>query len=130
MSLTDKHALVTGSSRGIGRGIALTLAEQGVRVAIHYYQNEPAACDTLAKVRERGSEGFVVQADVSRPDEIDRLFDRVAAEFGALDVFVANARPELATFYDAPLSIGLAQWDMAMDSQAKAFLVGVRRRPG
>jgi NAD(P)-dependent dehydrogenase (short-subunit alcohol dehydrogenase family) len=87
---------------------------------------EPAACDTFAKVRERGSEGFVVQADVSRPDEIDRLFDRVAAEFGALDVFVANARPELATFYDAPLSIGLAQWDMAMDSRAKAFLVGVQ----
>ncbi len=68
MSLTGKYALVTGSSRGIGRGIALKLAEKGVNVAINYRQNEAAAKDTLAKVRERGADGFVFQADVSRPE--------------------------------------------------------------
>ncbi|PYL04540.1 MAG: short-chain dehydrogenase, partial [Verrucomicrobia bacterium] len=52
MSLKGKHALITGSSRGIGRGIALNLAEHGVNVAVHYYQNEAAALDTLAQVRE------------------------------------------------------------------------------
>lgn len=54
MSLSGKHALITGSSRGIGRGIALKLAEHGVNVTVHYYQNEAAALDTLAQVRERG----------------------------------------------------------------------------
>src|SRR5205823_333957 len=63
MSLNGKHALITGSSRGIGRGIALKLAEHGVNVAVHYYQNEAAALDTLAQVRDRGADGFVVQAD-------------------------------------------------------------------
>lgn len=81
-TLKGKHALITGSSRGIGRGIALKLAENGVEVAIHYYQNEAAAKDTLAQVRERESSGFVVQADVLRPEEIRRMFDQVRFQFG------------------------------------------------
>lgn len=60
MTLKGKCAFVTGSSRGIGRGIALKLAEGGAKVAIHYYQNEPAAKDTLAGVQQRDSSGFVV----------------------------------------------------------------------
>ena len=67
MSLDGKYALITGSSRGIGRGIALKLAENQVKIAVHYYQNEHAANETLAEVRKRGSDGFVVQADVSSP---------------------------------------------------------------
>lgn len=126
MSLNEKQALITGSSRGIGRGIALKLAEKGARVAIHFYQNEAAARDTLAKVRERGSDGFIVQADVSRADDISRMFKRVQDEFGGLDIFVSNARSEVPTFYQSPMEIGLEQWDMAMDSQGKAFLLGVR----
>ena len=126
MAHNGKHALVTGSSRGIGRGIALKLAEQGVKVAIHYRSNETAAKDTLAKVRQRGSDGFTVQADVCRPDDITRMFTRLKSEFGALDVFVSNARPEVPEFYQGPMNITLEQWDTAMDSQAKAFLVAVR----
>ena len=61
MSLSGEHALITGSSRGIGRGIALKLAECGVKVAVHYYANEAAAKDTLAKVQACGSDGFVLQ---------------------------------------------------------------------
>ena len=125
-SLKGKHALITGSSRGIGRGIALKLAESGVKVAVHYYEKEDAAKDTLAKVRDRGSDGFVVQGDVLRPEEIGRLFQRVKAEFGTLDIFVSNARPELPAFYQAPMEIPLEHWDAAFDSQAKAFLLGVR----
>jgi enoyl-[acyl-carrier protein] reductase III len=65
-----RHALITGSSRGIGRGIALKLAEDGVKVAVHYYKNEAAAKQTLAEVRKRGSDGLLVQADAMRPEEI------------------------------------------------------------
>ncbi len=122
MSLQKKSALITGSSRGIGRGIALKLAEKGARVAVHYFQNEAAAKATLSKIRESGASGFVVQADVRRPE----MFERVKAEFGALDIFVSNARTEAATFYQPPMELSLESWDTAMDSQAKAFLVGVR----
>ena len=120
MSLDQKHALVTGSSRGIGRGIALRLAAGGAKVAVHYFQNEAAAHDTLAQIRALGSDGFVLQADVTRPDEISRMFDRVREEFGSLDIFVNNARPELPGFFQSPLEIKLEQWDTAFDSQAKA----------
>jgi NAD(P)-dependent dehydrogenase (short-subunit alcohol dehydrogenase family) len=126
MSLEGKRALITGSSRGIGRGIALKLAERGVQIALHYHRNEEAANDTLAKVRERGSEGFVTQADVSRPEEISRLFQTVQSEFGTLDIFVNNARPEASAFFYPPMEITLEQWDTAFDSQSKAFLVGAR----
>ena len=123
MSFTGKHALITGSSRGIGRGIALKLAQRGAKVAIHYYQNEAAAKDTLAKVRAHGVDGFIVQADVSQPDDIRHLFRTVEVEFGTLDIFVANARPEAPTFFYPTLEITEEQWDMAVDSQAKAFLI-------
>jgi enoyl-[acyl-carrier protein] reductase III len=121
-----KSALVTGSSRGIGRGIALKLAENVARVAVHYYRNRDAALATLQKIRELGADGFVVQADVCQPDEVRRIFQKVRAEFGSLDIFVSNARTEAPTFYEPPLEIALEKWDTAMDSQAKAFLVGVR----
>ncbi|HEV2279679.1 MAG TPA: SDR family oxidoreductase [Acidobacteriaceae bacterium] len=126
MSFQGKHALITGSSRGIGRGIALKLAEQGARVAIHYYRNREAAETTLERVRKVGSDGFLVQADVCRPDEVRRVFQQVRKEFGSLDIFVSNARTEAPTFYQGPMDITLEKWDTAMDSQAKAFLVAVR----
>jgi enoyl-[acyl-carrier protein] reductase III len=126
MSLKGKHALVTGSSRGIGRGIALKLAEKGARVGIHYHQNEAAAKDTYARAKKLGSDGLIVQADVSRPTDIVHMFEKVRSEFGKLDIFVSNARTELPTFYSKPMDISLENWDVAMDSQAKAFLLGVR----
>jgi enoyl-[acyl-carrier protein] reductase III len=126
MSLKGKRALITGSSRGIGRGIALKLAEHGVKVAVHYYKNKEAATDALAKVRERGVEGVAVQADVSRPEDIHRMFDQVKSALGGLDIFVNNARPDLPEFYQRPLEITLEQWHVALDSQAQAFLVGAQ----
>jgi NAD(P)-dependent dehydrogenase (short-subunit alcohol dehydrogenase family) len=126
MSLTGKHALVTGGSRGIGRGIALKLAESGARVAVHYYVNESAAKETLERIRKHGGDGLTVQADVSKPDEVKRMFARVHEAFRTLDIFVANARPELERFYAKPMDITLEAFDHALDSQAKAFLVGAR----
>jgi NAD(P)-dependent dehydrogenase (short-subunit alcohol dehydrogenase family) len=126
MRLKDKQALVTGSSRGIGRGIALKLAREGAVVAVHYYRNHQAASDTLAQIRELGSDGVIVQADVAKAAEVTRMLAEVKTTFGSLDIFVSNARGEIATFYEPALSIGLDKLDHAMDSQAKAFLVGSR----
>ncbi len=120
-----KQALVTGSSRGIGRGIALKLAQEGATVAVHYYQNHEAAAETLAQVRDLGSDGFIVQADVSRDEDVRRMFGEVRDTFGTLDIFVGNARGELATFYQPPMDLTLAAFDHAMSSQARAFLTAV-----
>ncbi len=121
-----KHALITGSSRGISRGIALKLAEQGVNIAVHYYQNEAAAKDTLQQIRGRSSDGLLVRADVCKTEEIAAMFSQVRERFGKLDIFVSNARPEAAEFFQAPMDITLQQWDAAFNSQAKAFLVAAR----
>ncbi len=122
MALNGTHALIRGSSRGIGRGIAPKLAEQGARVAVHYYQHEDAAKATLAKVREVGSDGFIVHADVCRMDEVRRMCQEVGQRFGKVDIFVSNARTEAPTFYEPIMDISTEKWDTAMDSQAKAFL--------
>ena len=95
-------------------------------MAIHYYQNETAAKDTLAEVRKRGSDGVLVQADVLQPEQITGMFRKVQQDFGKLDIFVSNARPEIPQFFRGPLDITLEQWNAAFDSQGKAFLVGVR----
>jgi NAD(P)-dependent dehydrogenase (short-subunit alcohol dehydrogenase family) len=126
MPLKGKKALVTGSSRGIGRGIAVKLAEHGVNTAIHYYTQEEAANETLAKIRACGADGFVVQADVTNPEEIQQLFARVEQEFGTLDIVVSNARPELAAFYQPPMQLSLEQLRTALDSQVQAFLQEVQ----
>ncbi len=95
MSLQGKCALVTGSSRGIGRGIALKLAERGVAVAVNYLQDEASAQETVKRAREHGVKSFAVQADVSEPQAMARMFSRVRDEFGGLDIFVSNALGEL-----------------------------------
>ena len=127
MSLAGKNALITGSSRGIGRGIALKLAERGAHVGITYYQNEQSAKDVLTKVKDLGSDGFVTQVDVCDPDAIDRLFQRTRSEFGTLDILVSNARSEIPTFYEPPLDIASEKWDTACNSQGKAFLLEVQK---
>jgi NAD(P)-dependent dehydrogenase (short-subunit alcohol dehydrogenase family) len=124
--LQNKRALITGSSRGIGRGIALKLAEEGATIAIHYLRNEEAASFTLKQVRARGADGFIVQGDVTEPSEATSIVRNAADALGGLDIFVGNARPELPEFFSPPFEVTLEQWDAAMNSQAKAFLVAGR----
>src|SRR6266480_1382060 len=107
MALEGKHALITGSSRGIGRGIALALAESGVNIAVHYFQNRGAAIETLALIRKLGSDGFLVQADVMRPNQIAEIFRKLNTEFGKLDIFLTTARPIDTPSLHAALPISL-----------------------
>ena len=124
--MAGKHALITGSSRGIGRGIALKLAESGTTISIHYYQNKAAAEETLRMIKERGADGAIFQADVTKPEQVQRLFKEVSSRFPSLDIFVSNARPEAVHFFYPPADINLEQIDAAFDSQVKAFVIGAR----
>ena len=123
--LEGKVALVTGSSRGIGRGIAIRLAERGARVVVNYVADEASAHATLGRIRDAGSDGLVVRADVSRPDELTRLVDQVGTSLGTLDVFVHNALGNLLGFLSPPLATSLEQFDEAFHCQPRAFFVGV-----
>jgi len=84
-------ALVTGASRGIGRGIALELAKAGGRVAINYAGNAEAAAEALALVRAAGGDGFIVQGDVAVASDRERMVAETVARFGRIDLLVNNA---------------------------------------
>ncbi len=86
-----KNALVTGASKGIGRGIALRLAEMGANVAVNYNSSADAATEVEAEVRNAGVESFTVQADVSDLDQVKAMVDRVQDEWGHVDILVNNA---------------------------------------
>ena len=83
--------LVTGASRGIGRGIAVELAKAGGRVAINYAGNEAAANEALALVRAAGGDGFIVQGDVSVAADRARVVAESVRHFGRIDLLVNNA---------------------------------------
>jgi 3-oxoacyl-[acyl-carrier protein] reductase len=102
-----RTAVVTGGSRGIGRAICRTLAESGARIAINYRENEDAAQETLALVRERGAEGLPVQADVSQKDQVDRMMAAVRDHFGPIDLLVNNAAIGAVENHD---EFGFATW--------------------
>jgi NAD(P)-dependent dehydrogenase (short-subunit alcohol dehydrogenase family) len=123
-----KTALVTGGSRGIGRGIVLKLAEVGVqRIAVNYVENDRAGEDTASRLRDLGTEAITVKADVGESEGVRRLFDTVRDEFGELGIFVHSARPSPAEFYMPPFEITEEGWLRAFDTQAKAFTLGCQR---
>jgi len=126
-TLSGKFALITGASRGIGRGIALRLAERGAAVAVNYRANEKAAEETVQRIRGLGREAFAIRADVSRPEELSGLVQQVHARFGDLDIFVHNALGDLLSFMSPPASVTLKQWDDASQCQARAFLVAFQQ---
>lgn len=90
-TLRGKTALITGGSRGIGRAISLGLAEHGASVVIGYLKNEILAGETVKAIAAAGGKAVAVQADLSRPTEVTRLFDEAERAVGTLDIVVANA---------------------------------------
>lgn len=89
--LKGKTALVTGASRGIGKGIAIALAKQGADVVINYISNTAAAEETADEVRKLGVKAEVFKADVTQSAQVKDLFDFVLNSFGKLDILVNNA---------------------------------------
>ena len=89
--LDGKHALVTGASSGIGRGIAVALAAAGADVAINFWRNRSGAEETARQIREAGRRALVVQADAGDPGQVGAMFRHFDAEIGSIDILVANA---------------------------------------
>lgn len=89
--LREKIAIITGASRGIGAEIALVLAKAGAKVIVNYVQNEQAAHKVCATITEAEGEAMALQADVSQPAEVRRLFDTTIEKFGRIDILVNNA---------------------------------------
>ena len=91
MQIEGKIAFVTGASRGIGRSIALTLAEAGADVAINYAGNAAAAEEVAVEIRKMGRRALILQGDVSQTEAVAAMLDAVVAEFGRCDILVNNA---------------------------------------
>ena len=102
IDLTGKVALITGSSRGIGRTCAIRLAEAGADIVVNYVSSRSAAEDVAREVMARGREVAVIKADMGEPEDVEVMIDYVRDTFGRIDVLVSNAatggfRPLVAT---------------------------------
>ncbi|MFC7840983.1 SDR family NAD(P)-dependent oxidoreductase [Streptomyces sp. NPDC057382] len=89
--LTGRTALVTGASRGIGRGIAERLARDGARVAVHYGRNEAAAKEAVAAIEEEGGSAFTLGAELGVPGDAEALWEQFDRHADGLDILVNNA---------------------------------------
>ncbi|MBV9232752.1 MAG: SDR family oxidoreductase [Candidatus Eremiobacteraeota bacterium] len=119
-----KVALITGSSRGIGRTLALTLAREGADIVVNYQRNAEAAESALREIRGMGRRAVAVAANVETPEEIDRLFERVQEEFGGLDYFVSNAA---ASSFKKIVDLRAHNLDRSFDLNVRAFVLGAQR---
>lgn len=115
--LADKVAVVTGSSRGIGRAIALELAAQGAAVVVNYRSDEGAATAVVAEVEGAGGRATAVQADVANFDEAQALIKAAVAQYGQIDILVNNAGTTRDTLL---MSMKEAQWDAVLDVNLKS----------
>ncbi|TET16530.1 MAG: enoyl-[acyl-carrier-protein] reductase FabL [Dehalococcoidia bacterium] len=122
--LKGKVALVTGSSRGIGRAIALKLAEQGADVIINFFRRRQAAEQTAKDVESLGVTAKVIKANVGDPEKIDEMFDIIGSSFGRLDIFINNAASGLPR---SALDLDTKGWEWTMDINARAFLLCTQR---
>jgi len=96
VDLGGKVALVTGASSGIGRAVAVALAESGARVAVHYFRNREGAAETLRVAQRHQADCWMIQADLSECGQGERLVDSVAASAGRLDLLINNAGDPVA----------------------------------
>lgn len=123
-SLSGKVALVTGSGRGIGRAIALRLAQSGADVVINYHRNAAPAEEVASQIRDLGCRALVVRANLSKVEDIDMLFEQISAGFDGLDIFINNA----ASGFNRPaLEQKVTGWDWTMNVNARAYLFAVQR---
>jgi enoyl-[acyl-carrier protein] reductase III len=122
--LTGKKALVTGGTRGIGRAIALDLAEMGADVAINFFRSRESAKAAAAEIESKGVRALTLRANMGNSEQIPAMFEQLKAEFGKLDILVSNAA--LGHFGNV-LDVDDKMWDIAMATNAKALLYSAQQ---
>ncbi len=116
LSLTDRVALVTGGSRGIGKAVVELLASLGAHVVVNYVKDEESAGDTVSIARSVGVKALAIQGDVSRIDEAERLIQQAVEHFGRIDFLICNA----GIWEGGPVeSISEELWDKTLDINLK-----------
>lgn len=122
--MSEKIALITGSSRGIGRALALQLAEQGTTIVVNFKKNADLAEKVVADIGERGGQGVAVQADVETEEGIATLFDEVAEKYWRLDYFVANAA---ASAFKNIVELKANHLDRSFAMNVRSFVLGAQQ---
>ena len=121
-ALSNKKALVTGAGMGIGQGIAIELARQGAEVAVHYAHTEPE--ETVSEIEGLGGKAFIVQGDLSKVSECERVVDEAAGALGGLDTLVNNAGVTKALDF---LDTDEETYDSLFDLNMKGYFFLARR---
>lgn len=117
-------AVVTGASKGVGRGIALGLAQAGFDIAVNYCADQPGAEETAAKIREIGRKALPIQADVGFKAEVDRMFDEVLEKMGTPAVLVNNSGVQT---WKSLLELTEEEWDRVLRTNLKGTFLCTQR---
>jgi 3-oxoacyl-[acyl-carrier protein] reductase len=123
ITLTDRVAIVTGGSRGIGRAISTALAAAGATVVVNYRSNAAAADETIAAITASGGKAIAIQADVANGDDVKRLFSEVNSAYGRLDILVNNAGITRDTLM---MRMKDDDWDAVLDTNLKSQFLTTR----
>ncbi len=127
MELKGSIALVTGSAKRVGRGIAMALAQAGCNLVIHHNRSGAAAEKTAGHIRQLGVEALVVQADLTKPHEIAEMFETITDHFGKLHVLVNSA----AVYEPTPIEeLTAEQWDSQLAANARGPALCIRHAIG
>ena len=129
MQIKFQRALIAGGSRGLGREIAVKLAREGVKnIAVHYRTGKADAETTLSLIEAEGASGVLVQGDVADALAAETLVNEAAQKLGGCDIFVQSVCPPLGEIYEHVMAteLPLAKWQLAFDTQARAFFIGAR----
>ena len=118
-NLRGKVGLVTGSSRGIGKAIALRLAENGVNLVVNYVRHRQDAEATARLIEEKGARCLVVKANVANDEDLQSMFALIKSEFGHLDFLISNAASGVLK---PALELSSRHWNWAMEINARALL--------
>jgi len=118
--LEGKVAVVTGASRGIGRAIALKLADEGAKVIVNYSGSQAKAEEVVAAIQANGGEALAVQASVSKTEEVSALMDAAVKTFGSLDILVNNAG---ITRDNLLMRMKEDEWDDVLDTNLKGVFL-------
>jgi enoyl-[acyl-carrier protein] reductase III len=118
-SLQGRVALITGSSRGIGRAIALELAGRGADIVINYLRKKSAAEEVVDEIRALGRRAIAIRANVGEPDDVGAMFYQVRTEFERCDILVGNAASGVLRTIT---QVEDKHWDWTMDINARSIL--------